>query len=71
MRKKKSPTVTLVVKKYNISQEFGISHAERLLDMGKDVNGGWELPENSNYEYDEEYGLRAKSNKGDFAEAEK
>lgn len=62
MRKKKEPTVTLVVPKRNIQKEFGIKHAERLLDMGTQLNGGWELPENSKYYYDEENGLRLKSN---------
>ena len=63
MRKKKEQTVKLVVPKYNIEQEFGISHAERLLDMGTLLNGGWELPADSNYYYDEENGLRVKSDK--------
>ena len=52
MKKKKEQTVTLVVPKYNMKQEFGIQHAERLLDMGAAVNGGWVLPEDSNYIYD-------------------
>ena len=62
MRKKKEPTVTLEVPKYGLKQEFGVEHAERLLDMGSHLNGGWVLPENSNYYYDEENGLRLKSN---------
>ena len=70
MRKKKEQTVTLIVPKYNIKQEFGIQHAERLLDMGSHVNGGWELPEDSNYIYDEENGLRVKSDKGNTAKAD-
>lgn len=61
--------VTLVVPQYGISREFGIQHAERLLDMGKN-NGGWELPENSEFEYDKENGLKYKSNTGDNSEAE-
>lgn len=32
--KEKEQTVTLVVPKYGMTQEFGIQHAERLLDMG-------------------------------------
>ena len=44
MRKKKEQTVKLVVPKYNMEQEFGVEHAERLLDMGAHLNGGWELP---------------------------
>ena len=62
MRPKKAPTVKLVVEKHNMSQEFSISHAERLLDMGEYLNGGWKLSEDSNYTYDEENGLRLKSN---------
>lgn len=65
MRKKKEKTVLLTVTKYGISREFSIRHAERLLDMGYNLNGGWELPEDSNYIYDEEYGLRLKSDKAD------
>ena len=70
MRKKKEQTVTLVVPKYNIKKDFGIQHAERLLDMGTNINGGWELPEDSNYTYDEENGLRVKSDKADSAKAD-
>ena len=46
------------------SQEFEISHAERILDMGQAINGGWHVPANSEYEYSEEYGLTLKPNKG-------
>lgn len=63
MRKKKEPTVTLVVPKYDMRREFGVAHAERLLDMGAHLNGGWELPKDSEYYYDEENGLRLKSDK--------
>ena len=70
MRKKKEQTVTLVVPKYNIKKDFGIQHAERLLNMGTNINGGWELPEDSNYLYDEEYGLRLKSDKANSAKAD-
>lgn len=69
MRKKKEPTVKLVVPHHNLEQEFGISHAERLLDMGPELNGGWTLPEDSNYYYDEENGLRVKSDKANIAKA--
>lgn len=61
MRKKKEPTVTLVVPKHNMEREFGVEHAERLLDMGPQLNGGWELPKDSEYYYDEENGLRLKT----------
>lgn len=70
MRKKKEPTVTLVVPQHGISKEFSISHAERLLDMGTFRNGGWELPSNSNYIYDEENGLRIKSDKANSGKAD-
>lgn len=60
MRPKKSPTVTLVVPKNGMVREFELKHAERLLDLGE-LNGGWELPANSEYEYSEEYGLKRKS----------
>ena len=50
-----------------MKQEFGIQHAERLLDMGTDLNGGWELPKDSSYTYDEENGLRVKSDKANSA----
>lgn len=70
MRKKKEQTVTLVVPKNNMKQEFGIAHAERLLDMGKVLNGGWELPEDSDYQYDEENGLRFKSDKTNSRKAD-
>ena len=70
MRKKKEQTIKLVVPKYNIEQEFGVEHAERLLDMGTYLNGGWELPKDSKYTYDEENGLRVKSDKGDSAKAD-
>ncbi len=63
MRKKKEQTVTLVVPKYSMKQEFSVEHAERLLDMGTHLNGGWVLPADSNYIYDEENGLRVKTDK--------
>lgn len=63
MRRKKEKTIVLVVPAYGIKKEFGIPHAERLLDMGAQLNGGWELPEDSEYEYIEEQGLRLKTKK--------
>lgn len=68
MRPKKLPTVKLVVPDKDIEQEFGVAHAERLLDMGTALNGGWTLPADSAYIYDEENGLRLKSNKANTAE---
>ena len=68
MRKTKEKTVTLVTPKGS-TQAFSISHAERLLDMGEALNGGWRIPEDSDYYYDEEYGIRFKSNKANNFEA--
>lgn len=63
MRKKKERLVLLVVPSHNIEREFDVQHAERLLDMGPALNGGWQLPEDSEYCYDMENGLRLKPNK--------
>lgn len=68
MRPKKEKKVKLVVPKYNKEQEFGIAHAERLLDMGPALNGGWELPADSNYQYDDENGLKLKTDTTGSAE---
>lgn len=70
MRKKKEQTVLLVVSRTDIKREFGIAHAERLLDMGVFKNGGWELPKDSEYTYSEENGLRLKTDKGNSAKAD-
>lgn len=66
-RKRKEPAVILIVDKYGIEQSFSVQHAERLLDMGPELNGGWELPKDSKYIYDEENGLRIKSDKTNTA----
>lgn len=66
-RKVKEQTVTLCTPKGK-KQEFSISHAERLLDMGEELNGGWTIDVNSPYYYDEENGIRLKSNKANSAE---
>lgn len=68
-RKHKQQTVILVTSS-GLKQELGIQHAERLLDMGSFLNGGWKLPEDSSYYYDEENGLRLKSGKADTAKAD-
>ena len=61
MRQKKEKTVDLVSPK-GVKRAFGIAHAERLLDMGDSLNGGWRVDEASEYYYDEENGLRLKTN---------
>lgn len=43
------------------SREFEFSHAERLLSLPN--NGGWKLPENSKYQFDEN-GLNIRPSKG-------
>ena len=50
-------SVTLVALSAGIQQSFSIDHAERLLRM---PNSGWELPKDSDYEYDHITGLRKK-----------
>lgn len=69
MRQKKEKTVDLVSPK-GVKRAFGIAHAERLLDMGDALNGGWRVDEASEYYYDEENGLRLKSDKTDTAKAD-
>lgn len=68
MRKTKEKTIDLVAPNGE-KQAFGIAHAERLLDMGKALNGGWEIDKNSDYYYDEENGIRLKSDKANSAKA--
>lgn len=62
----KEQTVTLVTSTGK-KQSFSLKHAERLLDMGKELNGGWSLDPQSQYIYDEENGIRIKPNKGNTA----
>ena len=50
-------SVTLIALSAGIQQSFSIDHAERLLRM---PNSGWELPKDSDYEYDHITGLRKK-----------
>ena len=68
MRGKKEKTIVLVTPS-GLKQAFGIAHAERLLDMGPELNGGWKVPADSEYHYDEENGLRLKSDKANSAKA--
>lgn len=55
----KNTRVEVVVEKYNMSQMLDIDHAERLLRMPN--NGGWTLPENSNFEFDLANGIKTKT----------
>ena len=67
--RQKEKTVVLVTNSGK-KQEFSISHAERLLNMGDELNGGWKVDENSKYYYDEENGIRLKSDKANSAKTE-
>lgn len=55
-------TNTVVLQVGNVKQEFEINHAERILRMPN--NGGWHLPDDSNYEMDQQNGIATKRNKG-------
>lgn len=68
VRPKKEKTVVLVTPS-GTKREFGIQHAERLLDMGPALNGGWSIDPKSEYYYDEENGIRLKTDKGNSAKA--
>ena len=57
----KSTKVRLCCPKYNMSEDFEITHAERLLMMPN--NGGWELPKDSTFEFTKENGIRHKRDK--------
>ena len=64
----KEPTVTLVTPSGTM-QAFTIAHAERLLDLGPERNGGWKIADGEKYIYTEENGIRVKSDKADSAKA--
>lgn len=70
VRQVRKPVKKVRLEAGDISREFEVSHAERILDMGPILNGGWRVPEDSEYEYTEEYGLKLKSNKRNSAETE-
>lgn len=67
VRQVRKPVKKVRLEADGISQEFEVSHAERILDMGPALNGGWRVPKDSEYEYTEEYGLKLKSDKGNSA----
>lgn len=68
VRQVRKPVKKVRLEAGDISQEFEVSHAERILDMGPALNGGWHVPEDSEYEYTDEYGLKLRANKGNSAE---
>lgn len=49
------------------TQEFEVNHAERILRMPN--NGGWKLPEDSNFQLDKVNGLTTKRNKGNSSKS--
>ena len=55
-------TSKVVLQAGDVKQEFEINHAERILRMPN--NGGWHLPEDSNFIMDEVNGLTSKRNTG-------
>lgn len=71
VRQVRKPVKKVRLEAGDISREFEVSHAERILDMGPALNGGWHVPEDSEYEYTEEYGLKLRANKGNSAETSK
>lgn len=61
-------TNKVVLQAGDVKQEFEITHAERILRMPN--NGGWHLPDDSNYQMDEVNGLTSKRNKGQNKKSE-
>lgn len=53
--------VALINDTLNVTEQFEITHAERLLRMPN--NGGWRLPENSDFKFDKDDGIGYKRNK--------
>lgn len=64
----KKQTITLVTPNGE-KRAFDLKHAERLLDMGPALNGGWSVDPQSPYHYDEENGIRLKADKRNSAKA--
>lgn len=57
----KTTKVALHLPENNHTEEFEIAHAERILRLKN--NGGWQLPENSKYQFDEENGITKRDTK--------
>lgn len=53
--------VALINDTLNVTEQFEITHAERLLRMPN--NGGWQLPEKTPFEFSKENGIRYKTHK--------
>lgn len=54
----KANKIVLFDSSNNASREFEINHAERLLRMPN--NGGWTLPENPTFKFDQQNGITIK-----------
>jgi hypothetical protein len=65
----KTTLVQLVCPTHELSQEFEIKHAERLLRMKN--NGGWQLPKNSDFKFTNDNGIEYRGNKKTDKGAEK
>ena len=52
----------------DVLTDFEASHAERILQLPN--NGGWHLPEDSGYQFDEINGITARRNTGKTKAAE-
>ena len=66
IERKPGSYVTLVTAD-GAQQEFEINHAERILRAPN--NGGWKLPDNSQYKFDYYDGITKRTSQGDSAEA--
>ena len=66
IERKPGSYVTLVTAD-GAQQEFEINHAERILRAPN--NGGWKLPDNSQYKFDYYNGITKRTSQGDSAKA--
>lgn len=61
--------IILEVAPTGVRESFDVGHAERLLRLP--LNGGWQLPEGSPYEFDKTYGIKLRGNKRDNKSSKK
>lgn len=62
-------TDSVILQVGNNRQTFEVSHAERILRMPN--NGGWHLPEDSEFEMTEENGIKLRTSKGQASKVKK
>lgn len=65
---KKANTIELFCTADNHKEEFEVNHAERILRMPD--NGGWVLPEDSQYKFDNDNGITIKRGSNDTQRTE-